>query len=204
MLSLHGFSIFSIHTRSWALQVSKGLLLLRSMYVFLPIRWSRSSWQMSYSIHWCLGSYIGVWGSVMDLDTSLHSVCSISVFTTTSFCVYVHAGHSAPLHRFFRSFERSFAENIVMLYVNFLADSLSMLSPGVGGLFYGNRWEEVVSRYMQETNSLASCSIPWVFWVFFPFPFPFGFSVPVRTLSMAWIRGLSPFSLSEELTRLRS
>ena len=32
--------------------------------------WSRSSWQMSYSIHWCSGSYIGVWGSVTDLDTS--------------------------------------------------------------------------------------------------------------------------------------
>ena len=62
------------------------------------MQWSRSSWQMSYSIHWCSGSYIGVWGSVMHLDTSLHSVCSISVFTTTSFCVYVLAGHLAPLH----------------------------------------------------------------------------------------------------------
>ena len=50
---------------------------------------------------------------------------------------------------------------------------------------------------MQETNSLASCFVPWVFWVFFPFPFDFTF--PVRLLSMAWIRGLSLFSLSEEL-----
>ena len=63
------------------------------------LRWSRSSWQMSYSIHWCSGSYIGVQGSVTHLDTSLHSVCSISVFTTTSFCVYVRVGHSAPLQR---------------------------------------------------------------------------------------------------------
>ena len=62
-------------------------------------RWSRSSWQMSYSIHWCLGSYIGVRGSVMHLDTSLHSVCSISVFTTTSLCVYVRAASARPLHR---------------------------------------------------------------------------------------------------------
>ena len=46
--------------------------------------WSRSSWQMPYSIHWCLGSYIGIWGSVMHLHTSLHCVCSISVFTTTT------------------------------------------------------------------------------------------------------------------------
>ena len=61
-------------------------------------RWSRSSWQMSYSIHWCLGSYIGVWGSAMHLDTSLHHVCMISVFTTTSFCVYMRVGHLAPLH----------------------------------------------------------------------------------------------------------
>ena len=63
-----------------------------------PIRWSRSSWQMSYSIHWCSGSYIGVRGSVTHLDTSLHHVCMIPVSTTSSFCVYVRAGHSAPLH----------------------------------------------------------------------------------------------------------
>ena len=59
--------------------------------------WSRSSWQMSYSIHWCLGSYIGVQGSVTHLDTLLHSVCSISVSTTSLFCVYMRTGHSAPL-----------------------------------------------------------------------------------------------------------
>ena len=63
-----------------------------------PLHWSSSCWKMSYSIYWCSGSYIGVWGSVTHLDTSLHSVCSISVSTTTSFCVYVHVGHSAPLH----------------------------------------------------------------------------------------------------------
>ena len=62
-------------------------------------RWSRSSWQMSYSIHWCLGSYIGVRASVTHLDTSLHHVCMISVLTTTLFCVYVCAGHLAPLQR---------------------------------------------------------------------------------------------------------
>ena len=57
--------------------------------------WSRSSWQMPYSIHWCLGSYIGVWGSVMHLHTLLHCVCSISVFTTTtsvSMCVWHQLG----------------------------------------------------------------------------------------------------------------
>ena len=65
----------------------------------LPHWWSRSSWQMSYSIHWCSGSYLGVRGSVVHLHTLFHCVCSISVFTTTSLCVYVCGGHSAPLHQ---------------------------------------------------------------------------------------------------------
>ena len=59
--------------------------------------WSRSSWQMSYSIHWCSGSYIGVWGSVTHLDTLLHHVCMISVFTTTSSVSMCAQNHSAPL-----------------------------------------------------------------------------------------------------------
>ena len=57
---------------------------------------------------------------------------------------------------------------------------------------------------MQETNSLASCSVPWVFWVFFPFPFSFDFIFPVRILSMAWMRGLSLFHCLKNLTTLRS
>ena len=62
-------------------------------------RWSRSSWQDAYSIHRCSGSDLGVRGSVTCVDTSLHHVCTILVFTTTSFCVYVRAGHSAPLQQ---------------------------------------------------------------------------------------------------------
>ena len=64
-----------------------------------PYRWSRSSWQDAYSIHRCSGSDLGVRGSVTCVDTSLHRVCTVSVSTTSSFCVYVRAGHSAPLHR---------------------------------------------------------------------------------------------------------
>ena len=60
--------------------------------------WSRSSWQMSYSIHWCSGSYIGVRGSVMHLHTLFHCVCSISVFTTTLSVSMCTRSHSAPLH----------------------------------------------------------------------------------------------------------
>ena len=65
-------------------------------------RWSRSSWQDAYSIHRCSGSDLGVRGSVTCVDTSLHRVCTIPVFTTTSFCVYVHVGHSAPLHHVYQ------------------------------------------------------------------------------------------------------
>ena len=54
---------------------------------------------MSYSIDWCSGSYIGVRGSVTHLDTSLHHVCMISVFTTTSSVSMCARNHSAPLHR---------------------------------------------------------------------------------------------------------
>ena len=61
-------------------------------------RWSRSSWQDAYSIHRCSGSDLGVRGSVTCVDTSLHRVCTILVSTTSSFCVYVRATHSAPLH----------------------------------------------------------------------------------------------------------
>ena len=42
MLSFLGFSIVSIRTRSQALQVLKGRLLLRTMYVFLPVHFFRS------------------------------------------------------------------------------------------------------------------------------------------------------------------
>ena len=69
---------------------------------FVRSRWSRSSWQDAYSIHRCSGSDLGVRGSVTCVDTSLHRVCTILVSTTSSFCVYVHAGHSAPLQRLLR------------------------------------------------------------------------------------------------------
>ena len=60
------------------------------------LRWSRSSWQDAYSIHWCLGSDMGVRGSVTCVDTLLHCVCTIPVFTTTSLCVYVRTASARP------------------------------------------------------------------------------------------------------------
>src|ERR1700678_2870581 len=42
MLSLLGLSVLSILTRSWALQVSKGSLSFRTMYVFLPVLFFKS------------------------------------------------------------------------------------------------------------------------------------------------------------------
>ena len=80
---------------------SKMCFWLAVSFVFqFQFCWSRSSWQDAYSIHRCSGSDLGVQGSVTCVDTLLHHVCTIPVFTTSLFCVYMCAGHSAPLHRF--------------------------------------------------------------------------------------------------------
>ena len=81
---------------SWAKELKNSLSCTKMGWSH---RWSRSCWQMSYSIHWCSGSDLGVRGSVTCVDTSLHRVCMISVSTTLLFSVYVRVGHSAPLHR---------------------------------------------------------------------------------------------------------
>jgi len=69
-----------------------------------------------------------------------------------------------PVH-FFRSFEASFAENIMMLNVNFLVDSPLSPSPVAEGLFSEAMAEK--SCIYLGTYSLVSLLVPLVVPVFF-------------------------------------
>jgi len=88
-----------------------------------------------------------------------------------------------PVH-FFRSFDASFAENIVMLNVYFFVDSPSSLSLVAVGLFSEATPAQKSQRY-RGTYSLVFLLFPLVVPDFF---FPFDFVFPRRIWSITWTR----------------